>query len=735
MAGINFKKLVLRQELPLIQSVVQMSDPATSIFTESGEWLLGKIENGHNRYPVVLDQQVLGYVLGNEKAEVTALLLTRLACREEEKRSLAQELLGKYKEISLLFNLSEKILGSSSVREAAVIVLQEAQHLLSAESGALFLRQEANGALEKIASFGPLSGQTLLESAVRDEGKIHNIAQPGCGEIFNGALGDTGDCIASADAPEAPVDSSICVPLKDKASSLGAIALSRPASNPYSAEDLKLTTTLAGQAAGVINALLHENKLKESRQNNLIYRLSSQIHDSLELDVILNTTVSEIYSALQLDRCVFLWARSASDLAAGDLEIAAEAKRPNLPSIQGHYPHSMVGELAYQFCQRDPVRINDIASISDLASRRFLQAQGFTALLAIPIQTRSGQIGAICCGTCCEPRTWVESEVTLLQTVTNQLAIALDQAELYDQSRTAAQIAQDKAQQLEVTIAELQQAQLQLVQSEKMSSIGQMVAGVAHEINNPISFIHGNLSHLQTYTKDLIHLIQSYRQEYNNPSETLQTDIEDIDLDFLLEDLPQVLKSMTVGTDRIREIVLSLRNFSRLDQANFKTVDIHEGINSTLLILGHRLKGTDAFPGVKIVKAYSDLPPIDCYPGQLNQVFMNILANGIDALEEANVSSPTLTIYTQKTDPNRIQIRVVDNGYGIPASVKENLFDPFFTTKEVGKGTGLGLSISYQIITEHHGGSIQCLSTLGQGTEFVIEIPIRQSSASPDQPA
>ncbi|MCS6812224.1 MAG: sensor histidine kinase [Cyanobacteria bacterium] len=287
----------------------------------------------------------------------------------------------------------------------------------------------------------------------------------------------------------------------------------------------------------------------------------------------------------------------------------------------------------------------------------------------------------------------------------------------------------------------LQQAQAQLIQTEKMSSLGQLVAGIAHEINNPINFIYGNLPHAASYAKDLVGLIQLYEQHYTDPVPEIRAYRDEIDLEFLIEDLEKMLSSMRIGADRIREIVLSLRNFSRLDEAEMKPVNIHDGIDSTLLILQNRLKGSASCPKIDIVKAYGDLPLVDCYPGQLNQVFMNILSNAIDALSQfcdkqqqtsdAKPFTPTITIHTQLIDQGTwVRISFKDNGPGIPAEHLSKLFDPFFTTKPVGEGTGLGLSISYQIIVEKHRGRLTCVSALGEGAEFVIEIPVSR----PDVP-
>lgn len=250
----------------------------------------------------------------------------------------------------------------------------------------------------------------------------------------------------------------------------------------------------------------------------------------------------------------------------------------------------------------------------------------------------------------------------------------------------------------------------------------QNVAGVAHEINNPVNFIHGNLEHLNTYTQDLIRLVQSYEKVIPEPPAALQETLEEIDLEFLAEDLQKILQSMRIGTGRIREIVLSLRNFSRLNEAEFKPADIHEGIDNTLLILQHRLKPKAERPEIQVIKEYGDLPIVECYPGQLNQVFMNLITNSIDALEEANQARSfqeisehpnVIQIKTRLIDLDWATILISDNGTGIPESVRSRLFDPFFTTKPVGKGTGLGLSISYQIVVDKHKGQMHCESTLG----------------------
>jgi signal transduction histidine kinase len=295
---------------------------------------------------------------------------------------------------------------------------------------------------------------------------------------------------------------------------------------------------------------------------------------------------------------------------------------------------------------------------------------------------------------------------------------------------------EERTLELKTTLEELQRTQAQVIQSEKMSSLGQLVAGVAHEINNPVSFIHGNLTHVQEYTQNLLDFLQLYQKHYPNPVDEIQTEAEEIDLEFIQEDLPKIISSMQMGTDRIRKIVLSLRNFSRTDEVDIKPVDIHEGMDSTLMILQHRLKASSEKQEIQVIKNYGCLPLVQCYAGPLNQVFMNILSNAIDALEEKNArrtyqeikeNLSQITIATSVIDAQWVEIAIADNGSGIPKEIKQRIFDPFFTNKPVGKGTGMGMSISYQIVTEKHGGKLECFSTMGEGTEFLIKIPVRQN--------
>ncbi len=319
--------------------------------------------------------------------------------------------------------------------------------------------------------------------------------------------------------------------------------------------------------------------------------------------------------------------------------------------------------------------------------------------------------------------------------------LLLAQVQLHEQTTAALHLSESKLQKkadlLEKTLSKLQNTQAQLIQTEKMSSLGQMVAGIAHEINNPISFIYGNLAPVREYTEGLLKLLSLYQQAYPESLPEIVAASNELDLDFLKADLPKIMASMQSGAERIRNIIQSLRNFSRLDEAEIKQVNIHEGIDSALLILQSRLKFSSHQQKIIVNQQYGNLPLVECYSGSLNQVFMEVINNAIDALQIARGSKsnlnwqPTIGIRTEVLERDRIAIHIFDNGIGMNEEVQRQLFNPFFTTKAVGKGTGLGLSISYQSIVERHRGQIKCVSSLGEGTELIIEIPTRQCYTEP----
>ncbi|MEG4504085.1 AAA family ATPase [Microcoleus sp. F6_B4] len=311
---------------------------------------------------------------------------------------------------------------------------------------------------------------------------------------------------------------------------------------------------------------------------------------------------------------------------------------------------------------------------------------------------------------------FTSDRLEILGILSAQAAISLENARFYNILET--RVAQ-RTEKLQTALEELRHTQLQLIQSEKMSSLGQVVGGIAHEINNPINFIYGNLYYTNEYAENLLHLLRLYQKNYPNPVQEIVKETEQIDLDFLMKDFTKMIDSMRLGAARVRDIVLSLRNFSRLDESDRKWVNIHEGIDSTLMILDRKLID------IQVIKQYDNLPLLNCYPGEINQVFMNVLTNAIDAFcrKRGREVDSTIEIRTEVAEGNQVAIRIVDNGVGMSSEVLGKIFDPFFTTKPIGKGTGLGLSISYQIVVEQHGGKLICKSEPGEGSEFTILLP------------
>jgi len=473
-----------------------------------------------------------------------------------------------------------------------------------------------------------------------------------------------------------------------------------------------LTSVVAGVLVSAMLAAIwliysSENNRAQAEREAMLNRIAGRIRASLELDEIVQSTVEEIVNLLHLERAAFGWYDPESKM----LEILWESCQSDCPKAAIEFEPYFVENLSVRSGQSEPIILSSDTWVEGASQRIELKANSY---LAVPVQTQNQPQGYLICSHATH-WFWSGEEIQLIKAVADQLAIAITQSHLYSQT-------QDQIKLLNSALNELKKTQTHLVQSEKMSSLGQMVAGIAHEINNPVNFISANLPHTTKYTKDLLELVSLYKQAFPEVPPEIVDFTEEIELDFIEEDLPNILNSMKIGTERIRSIVLSLRNFSRLDESDKKQADIHEGLENTLLLLSNRIKN-----GIYVVKRYGKVPSVECYPSQLNQVFMNLLSNAIDALNEIDRLDKIITLSTGVVRENGgkfLKVAIADNGPGIPDSVKDQIFNPFFTTKPVGQGTGLGLAISYKIVVDGHGGTIKISHPPGGGTEFLVKIPI-----------
>ncbi|MHC5595786.1 MAG: GAF domain-containing sensor histidine kinase [Nostoc sp.] len=511
----------------------------------------------------------------------------------------------------------------------------------------------------------------------------------------------------------------------------------------WKTSDIEFLTQVAAQLGVAVQQaeLLNQTADKAqaldqaSSHQEILLKVIGKIRESLDLDTLFKTTAQEVRKTLRADRVGVFYFYPDSNYCYG--EFVSEAVVPGYDSaIAIKVQDYCFGEqYAVQYQQG---RMQVVSNIYNAAMKdchiAVLEQFQIQAQIITPLMKCEKLWGLLCVHQCEQPREWKNSEIQFIKQLAGQFSVALEQSDLLAQTRR-------QSDELAQALKSLQQAQIQIVQAEKMASLGQLIAGIAHEINNPVNFIHGNLNYVHEYVKHLLNLLEIYQTSYPEQLPEIHQHTKAIDIEFLREDLPKTLESMQVGTERISEIVLLLRNFSRLDESEIKVVNIHQGIESTLTILQHRLQAKANCPEIIISRNYGNLPDVECYAGQLNQVFMNILTNAIDALEMANFEQTDdqmkgnpwqININTSVIDFQWVKITFTDNGLGIPEEAYQRIFDPFFTTKPVGKGVGMGMSISYQIITEKHGGKLTYYSTLGKGSEFVIHLPIRLQVSEAD---
>ncbi|GCL37305.1 serine/threonine kinase with two-component sensor domain protein [Sphaerospermopsis reniformis] len=472
-----------------------------------------------------------------------------------------------------------------------------------------------------------------------------------------------------------------------------------------------------------------------------VTKASLAISSEIKIEKLLHTLLDVIVENTGAKKAVFILQQEGNLFVVPqyrenqkvELNFTQFSEHQNLP----------LSVINYVLNTQKDILINDATNEKTFAVDPYIIKYQPKSILCNPICNQGKVIGIIYLENDLTVGAFTPERLKVLKLLSSQAAISLENAQLYgkleEKVANRTQELNEKNLHLEKTLRELQFTQLQLIQTEKMSSLGQLVAGIAHEINNPVNFIYGNIDHAQNYIEALINLLNLYKQEYPQPTSLLQQKMAEIDLDFLIVDLPKILSSMSVGADRIRNIVLGLRNFSRLDESEMKFVDIHEGIESTLMLLQPRFKEKLGYAQNIVIKDYGKLPLVICYASQLNQVFMNIISNAIDALyqHEQSLSKAEKELYfsqikisTAIINNDWVKISIKDNAMGINPEIKQRIFDPFFTTKPVGEGTGLGLSISYQIIVDKHSGRIECLSEPGMGTEFIIQIPINSRQKS-----